>query len=325
MEKLADKQIKSNYRPPKLSWRKDWLIKLISLFFAVFLWYFVAGEDRVDMNVKIPVEIVNMPRDLIISNQFKNILEVTVSGPRSLIREIARSDISRSIDLSNAKPGNIIIDNKPDSISFARGITVLRIQPSHTVLLIDKLIQKNLPVKAVTKGKPLREYKLKGILLTPDHINISGPQKIIGKYKNLPTKPIDLNGLDQEVTRQIYLNIPPEVINLIGSPSITARIIIKEKMVERKINRLTITVIGLAKGKKALLKPRVVQIKARIPMLVNKSTLKPRQLFTARVDVSKISASQHSAAVKITTTQPGIIVEDVIPASVNVTIKASNP
>ncbi|MFW8600738.1 YbbR-like domain-containing protein [Desulfobacterota bacterium M19] len=322
---MADKQIKSNYRPPKLSWRKDWLIKLISLFFAVFLWYFVAGEDRVDMNVKIPVEIVNMPRDLIISNQFKNILEVTVSGPRSLIREIARSDISRSIDLSNAKPGNIIIDNKPDSISFARGITVLRIQPSHTVLLIDKLIQKNLPVKAVTKGKPLREYKLKGILLTPDHINISGPQKIIGKYKNLPTKPIDLNGLDQEVTRQIYLNIPPEVINLIGSPSITARIIIKEKMVERKINRLTITVIGLAKGKKALLKPRVVQIKARIPMLVNKSTLKPRQLFTARVDVSKISASQHSAAVKITTTQPGIIVEDVIPASVNVTIKASNP
>lgn len=321
MEKLADKQIKTNYRPPKLSWRKDWLIKLISLFFAVFLWYFVAGEDRVDMNVKIPVEIVNMPRDLIISNQFKNILEVTVSGPRSLIREIARSDISRSIDLSNAKPGNMIIDNKPDSISFARGITVLRIQPSHTILLIDKLIQKNLPIKAVTKGKPPREYELKRIILTPDHINISGPQNIIDKHKILPTKPIDINGLDQEVTRQIYLNIPPEVINLIGSPSITARIIIKEKMVEKKINKLTITVIGLAKGKKAVLKPRVVELKVRIPMLVSKSTLKPRQLFTARVDVSKISASQHSAAVKITATQPGIIIEDVIPASVNVTIK----
>ncbi|HFQ80103.1 MAG TPA: YbbR-like domain-containing protein [Desulfobacterales bacterium] len=321
MEKLADKQIKTNYRPPKLSWRKDWLIKLISLFFAVFLWYFVAGEDRVDMNVKIPVEIVNMPRDLIISNQFKNILEVTVSGPRSLIREIARSDISRSIDLSNAKPGNMIIDNKPDSISFARGITVLRIQPSHTILLIDKLIQKNLPIKAVTKGKPPREYELKRIILTPDHINISGPQNIIDKHKILPTKPIDINGLDQEVTRQIYLNIPPEVINLIGSPSITARIIIKEKMVEKKINKLTITVIGLAKGKKAVLKPRVVELKVRIPMLVSKSTLKPRQLFTARVDVSKISASQHSAAVKITATQPRIIIEDVIPASVNVTIK----
>ncbi len=321
MEKLADKQIKSNYRPPKLSWRKDWLIKLISLFFAVFLWYFVAGEDRVDMNVKIPVEIVNMPRDLIISNQFKNILEVTVSGPRSLIREIARSDVSRSIDLSSAKPGNIIIDNKPDSISFPRGITVLRIQPSHTILLIDKLIQRNLPIKAVTKGKPLREYELKGIILTPDHINISGPRNIINKHKDLPTRPIDINGLDQEVTKQIYLSIPPEVVNLIGSPSITARIIIKEKMVERKINRLSITVIGLAKGKKAVLKPRVVQIKARIPMLVDKSTLKAQQLFTARIDVSNISVTQHSAAVKITTTQPGIIVEDIIPASVNVTIK----
>ncbi len=321
MEKLANKQIKSNYRPPKLSWRKDWLIKLISLFFAVFLWYFVAGEDRVDMNVKIPVEIVNMPRDLIISNQFKNILEVTVSGPRSLIREISRRDISRSIDLSDAKPGNIIIDNKPNSISFPRGITVLRIQPSHIILLLDKLIQKNLPIKAVTKGKPPREYELKRIILTPDHINISGPRNIIDKHQNLPTKPININGLEQEVTRQIYLNIPPEVVNLIGSPSVTAHIIIKEKLVEREINKLTITVIGLAKGKKAVLKPRVVRIKARIPMLVDKSTLKARQLFTARIDVSKISVSQHSAEVKITATQPGIIVEDVIPASVNVTIK----
>lgn len=321
MEKLANKQIKSNYRPPKLSWRKDWLIKLISLFFAVFLWYFVAGEDRVDMNVKIPVEIVNMPRDLIISNQFKNILEVTVSGPRSLIREISRREISRSIDLSDAKPGNIIIDNKPNSISFPRGITVLRIQPSHIILLLDKLIQKNLPIKAVTKGKPPRDYELKRIILTPDHINISGPRNIIDKHQNLPTKPINLNGLEQEITRQIYLNIPPEVVNLIGSPSVTARIIIKEKLVEREINKLTITVIGLAKGKKAVLKPRVVRIKARIPMLVDKSTLKARQLFTARIDVSKISVNQHSAEVKITTTQPGIIIEDVIPASVNVIIK----
>jgi hypothetical protein len=78
---------------------KNWMLKLLSLLFALFLWYFVVGEDKVDMNVTLPVEIVNLPRDLIISNQFKKQLEVTVSGQRSLIRSMTTQHISRTIDL----------------------------------------------------------------------------------------------------------------------------------------------------------------------------------------------------------------------------------
>ena len=50
---------------------KNWVLKLLSFFFALFLWYFVVGEDKVDMNVTLPFELVNLPRDLVISNQFK--------------------------------------------------------------------------------------------------------------------------------------------------------------------------------------------------------------------------------------------------------------
>ncbi|MEJ2332724.1 MAG: hypothetical protein P8Y08_08070 [Desulfobulbaceae bacterium] len=94
MEKLV-RQIIDNvtsFRRPK-----NWVLKLVSLFFALFLWYFVVGEDKVDMNVTIPVEIVNQPRDLVISNQFKKQLEVTISGQRSLIRGMTSQHISRTI------------------------------------------------------------------------------------------------------------------------------------------------------------------------------------------------------------------------------------
>ncbi|MCK5324253.1 MAG: YbbR-like domain-containing protein, partial [Desulfobulbaceae bacterium] len=61
MEKLV-KQIIDRYSRPRLrSWPKNWAPKLLSLFFALFLWYFVVGEDKVDMTVRIPVEIVNLP------------------------------------------------------------------------------------------------------------------------------------------------------------------------------------------------------------------------------------------------------------------------
>src|SRR5210317_294252 len=110
MEKLV-RQIIDNvtsFRRPK-----NWVLKLLSLSFALFLWYFVVGEDKVDMNVTLPVEIVNLPRDLIISNQFKKQLEVTISGQRSLIRGMAEQHISRSIDLSKATPGTVVLQNDP--------------------------------------------------------------------------------------------------------------------------------------------------------------------------------------------------------------------
>jgi hypothetical protein len=94
MEKLVRQIINkvSSYRRPK-----NWVLKLLSLFFALFLWYFVVGEDKVEMNVTLPVEIVNLPRDLVISNQFKRQIEVTISGQRSLIRGMAEQHISRSV------------------------------------------------------------------------------------------------------------------------------------------------------------------------------------------------------------------------------------
>ena len=77
---------------------KDWLLKFISLSLAVVLWYFVGGEDRVDKNVMIPIEIINLPRDLVISNQFKKEIQVSVSGPRSLILEMTSRAITRQVD-----------------------------------------------------------------------------------------------------------------------------------------------------------------------------------------------------------------------------------
>ncbi len=310
---------RSNNNHRRLPWTKDWLIKLISIFFAIFLWYFVAGEDRVDMNVRIPVEIVNLPRDLVISNQFKDILDVTVSGPRSIIREISQQQISRSIDLSHATPGNIVIDNKNDSMSFPRGITVLRVQPSHIILLLDKLIQKDLPIKYVTIGATAKEYELAGIDLSPNKLTISGPQTLIAKEADIPTKAIDLTGMSHAVTRQVFLKIPPELADLVGDPSVTAHIRIKEKIVEREIGKIPIVVKGLAGKQQARLETKIIKIKVRLPLLMINKYKNLRKLFHAEVDASA-GPGHHDLKIKVSS-EPGIFIEEIAPSTVGTTIK----
>src|SRR5210317_1169930 len=160
MEKLVRQiidNITSFQRP------KNWVLKLLSLLFALFLWYFVAGEDKVDMTVTIPVEIVNLPRELVISNQFKKQLEMTVSGQRSLIRGMTSQHTSRTIDLSKAAPGTVVIQNHLDSISLPRGLSILRVQPPTITLLLDRLIQKKLLIKPILVGEVHSNYKLEAV------------------------------------------------------------------------------------------------------------------------------------------------------------------
>ncbi|NOX25960.1 MAG: hypothetical protein GXP59_07605 [Deltaproteobacteria bacterium] len=309
----------TGYQNAKLFWSRDWLIKLISLFFAIFLWYFVAGEDRVDMNVRIPVEIVNLPRDLVISNQFKDVLDVTVSGPRSIIRDIARQHISRSIDLSHAAPGNIVIDNKNDSMSFPRGITVLRVQPSHIVLSLDRLIKKTIPVKYVTRGVPAAAYELAGIDLNPDQLTISGPQMLLNQESNIPTKAIDLNGLSNTITRQVFLKIPPAIADLTGEQSVTVRIKIKKKMVARRVGKIPIIVMGLAKNRRVRLETRIARVKIRLPLLMVNEYRNLKKLFRAEVNAD-LPPGRYELPVNVSG-QPGIIIEEIVPPTVGITIR----
>jgi YbbR domain-containing protein len=209
-------------------WRRffteEWVPVLISLCAAVLVWYFVGGEDSVDTSIMVPVEVINLPRDLVISNQFKKEIEVTLNGPRSLINELQSRGIRRQIDLSQAAPGTSVITNEPESISVPRGVTVLRVQPASIILSIDKLIQKTFPINPVTAGVPRAGYILRGLRMDPAEITITGPITVLSQYEVLRTEVIDINGLDKNEERQVPLDLEPAFVDLIGQTKVTAQV-----------------------------------------------------------------------------------------------------
>ena len=283
MEKLVRQIIDNLSSVPR---PKNWVLKLLSLLFAMFLWYFVVGEDKVDMNVTIPVEIVNLPRDLVISNQFKKQLEVTISGQRSLIQGLPEQHISRSVDLSNVSPGTVVIQHQPDSISLPRGLNILRIQPPTLTLLLDRLIQKKLDIKPILFGKVHKDYMLGSVVPDPPTLEISGPQAILGKEKILETNPIDINGLDQSTVKQIPLDLQPEIADLIGEPIVAVRINILELKKEMKLTGIPVE-FDLTDIKETetiyQLKPPTVTVTIEIPQRMIKKSSDLKTLFQAKI------------------------------------------
>ncbi len=214
---------------------REWFPMLISLVLAAVLWISVGGEQRVDKNVMMPVEVINLPRHLIISNQFKKEIEVVVNGPRSMILEIDKKKITRQIDLSKATPGTKVITNDVDSIPVPRGVTVLRVQPSSIILSLDKLIQKKFKIDPVTSGTPAPGYILEKLRMDPEEITITGPETVLSPYEVLRTEVINIHGLQESVQQQVPLDLEPAIVDLIGGTTVTADITIAFKMVQKEL------------------------------------------------------------------------------------------
>ncbi len=301
------------------NWSKDLGLKLVSLFFAVFLWYFVVGEDKVDMNLLVPIEIVNLPRDLVISNQYKKELDVTVSGSRSLIRSLSRRELTRTVDLSKAEPGTVIIRNTPDSISLPRGIRVLRIQPTHLVFTIDRLIEKTLTVKPSVIGQPAPGFRLASVRLAPDSIHLTGPQTLLGPIPFLATVPIDVSGLDRTTTIETHLDLTPELAELIGESLVTARLEIRQEYTTKRFEGLSPRVVNAKEGFGYLLTPPAVACELRFPAALADNP--PDKLVTLSVDVDNLPPGRHvipvdgkaSADIAILAIQPAEVRVDVSP------------
>ncbi len=321
MEKLAATKISTKINSWRnRPWPKNWVLKVISFFFAFFLWYFVVGEDKVDKIFNIPVEIVNLPSDLTISNQFKNELELTVNGPRGLIRNLSTQRISRPIDLSRAEPGTKVFQNTIDSITLPRGVRLLRVKPTDIILQLDKLVKKNIPIQYVTTGSLPEGFELVSISLDPDSIPVTGPEASVGHVQTITTAAIDLSRLETTTTQPVALKLTPTIKDLVGEPIVTANIVIREKTQEKTITNIPVK-LQMSGKKIYTLKPDDVTVVARIPFSTLKKTKDLRSLFRARVMAAELSTGPHKLTVEIIPDQnieileikPEMIIADIQP------------
>ena len=326
MEKLAQ-SIRDTVRRFRRTWNwpQDWILKVISLFFAGFLWFFVVGEDKVDTTVFVPIEIINLPRDLVISNQFKRQLEVRISAPRGLARGLSAQHITRSVDLSDAKPGSLVIQNRPEDIDFPRGIKILRIQPANVTLLIDRLIEKELAIKPTFTGSLPKGYEIVSTTLDPATITLTAPAAVLSDEVFLSTEEINLSKLTQTTKKQVTLDLKPEIAEIIGETYVNVTLNIGEKKVEKTINNIPLQLVHDAERTNYRLETGHAKIKAVLPYNVAQQSMSeiiPQ--FTAIADADSLPPGQHEIPVTVNS-KDNYKILNITPKSVIVHIGKVNP
>ncbi len=105
------------------------VIKLLSLIFAITLWFYVASKGKMEVNLVAPLELKNIPASLITSGEVIDQVDITLSGKQILLRRLDQGQINASLDLSYALPGENTFYLTPENFNLPSVIDIVRIDP----------------------------------------------------------------------------------------------------------------------------------------------------------------------------------------------------
>lgn len=221
---------------------RNWSLKLMSLLVAVLLWTFVVGQEKAEVGVSIPIEIVNLPPDLVIANDIPTSVELRVYGLRSIIKGVISRNTTKVIDLGNASPGVITIHLTPEDFSLPGGVKVTRIRPSTIELDIQPLLRKTVRVKPVILGTVAEGYEVEKVEVEPAETAISGPVREIKDIQEISLSPVNLKGASSTFTTEVGLNLQGLHVTVEGHSRFKVTVYIRPASGVRKINHVPVKV-----------------------------------------------------------------------------------
>lgn len=175
-------------------------LKVIAIFFAVSLWFYVLNSEPVEIEKKIQIDFL-LPKGFAISSQTERQLQLKLKGSKAFIGNVFSNKEKLIIDLNPyyKKFGkNFKVMYLPSQISVPFGVDILEMTPKDATIEIDRLVEMQLPVKIQYIGNMAYDKKFKEVSLDPPNIMVSGPIDVIRKLSHVETNPVNLSSIDKD-------------------------------------------------------------------------------------------------------------------------------
>lgn len=279
------KQLSEAEEKKKTASKKFWG-KVACAFMAVLMWIYVSYDENptsVNTYTNIPVTITGIAelesRNITVLSSDISV-SVKISGARSALSRLNKSDINAIVDVSNITGTGeqsplISIVGIPDSLSVEEK------KVTGGALVTDILIRKTLEVGIDITGT-MSENIIEGEKsVTPAQIMVKGPSSLLDKISAW-TEPIDVTDISK--SENIY-NTGIVLKNSAGD-------IVRNDMITKSENEATITVNCLAKKEIPINEPDIVGSLSGYTVKVEKLSPETVTVTGPVEDIEKISSAE---------------------------------
>lgn len=272
------------------------LLKAISLLTAIVLWFIVSGERNTEWPYLIPVELKNMPANLIVTNDIPEFLDVKIQGAKSFMMEINPKEMTVKINVAELKEGSNFFPVNPNYIKVPRGAKVTRIQPSYITLKAEKLVQKEVKIRSDVQGKPAEDYYVDAVEVIPKTIEIMGAEGEIKRIRSIKTNTMDISDVKESLKKEVALDIIGRKISLVREQAVS--VIVKVKEVSEKLEIKGLEVKAINSTLKSSVYPSKVNVLLEGPKSLI-AAIKKEKSVKAVIDADGLAAGKRKREVRI--------------------------
>lgn len=215
----------------------DWLMKLIALIITLALWFGVTGfrtptterlkSVSLQLRISNEMEIINSPIQEV---------DLVVTGDKRKIDQIRREDLIVQLDLTNAQPGDRVVQITPENVNvnFPTGVRLEEVQPSRISVNLEMVEKREITVKAEIGNNLPEGYEIYGVSVVPQKVPIRGPISYINSIDYISTEKIDFENRQTDFTaQQVPLKITNPKITIVDQTVVDVFFRIGEKRIER--------------------------------------------------------------------------------------------
>ena len=222
--------------------RNNLPFKILAIVLALTVWFLAKQEEKpVQVSFFAPIIFTNLPPMLRVSvNPTQVNVSATVSQRRS--NSLNPAEIRMLLDLETARPGTYTFPVETDGLQTPVPLNIEKIAPTQVELVIEELIEKELPLQARYSGQLGAGYLLEQIEIVPPTARIRGPKRLLDPLSQLMTREIDLNNLVSTIDMIVKIDLPSQEFQIVnqGIDYYTAHITLAALPVKKRFDNVPI-------------------------------------------------------------------------------------
>ena len=273
-------------------------LKAISLLLAFFLWFSINVSERdAERVLELPVVIRKLPPDLIVTNAPDRAVTATVRGPRTILDGVDEQRGRIALDLSAAALGEMRIELSPEMIrpDLPRRLKLVRLEPQRLKVQVERLLRRRVPVRPELAGAPALGDMTAVSSVRPAEVEVAGPKSKVEDLKEIRTEPIDMQGLEHGLQRNVLLAWAGDLVSFTPD-HVLVSVSVEEVAVSREFKDVPVAVTN-AGGRDFVLDPPQADVTLSGPQRVlHNFTL---DAGAVSVDAGDLSAGTHRVTVQV--------------------------
>jgi len=191
---------------------KNLSIRLVALFSALLLWFWVVLEKQFETSLTLPIRLINIPPALTPSEPFPTSAWVLVAGRGKDLLLLIFTHAELLVNCERVQRGTfqITLNSKNVEMNPETDVNILLVKdPPEMSVPFDAIVQKEVPVLPalnVSLGGGITQ--IGGATLFPNAAVISGPRVSVSKIEHLETRLQEVRGLSRDTVFFAFIERP---------------------------------------------------------------------------------------------------------------------